>query len=102
MFNVQIINCMQYSAPDVITKRFALIEKKLLVLNEEERKQGNKKETLTESLHLTLATSSLAVGRLAAKQGLLRSPRGRLVASLHLTVKIARRSNYYIGLRNFA
>ena len=29
-----------------------------------------------------LATSSLAVGRLAAKQGSLRSPRGRLVASL--------------------
>ena len=29
-----------------------------------------------------LATSSLAVGRFAAKQGSLRSPRGRLVASL--------------------
>lgn len=29
-----------------------------------------------------LATSSLAVGRFAAKKGLLRSPRGRLVASL--------------------
>ena len=70
MFNVQIINCMQYSEPDVITQRFALIEKKLLVPNEEERKQGNKKEKLTESLHLT--------------------------------VKIARRSNYNIGLRNLA
>ena len=58
---------MQYSEPDVITQRFALIEKKLLVLNEEERKQGNKKEKLTESLHLT--------------------------------VKIARRSNYNIDLR---
>ena len=31
-----------------------------------------------------LATSSLAVGRFAAKQGSLRSPRGRLVASLRL------------------
>ena len=61
---------MQYSEPDVITQRFALIEKKLLVLNEEERKQGSKKEKLTESLHLT--------------------------------VKIARRSNYNIGLRNLA
>ena len=70
MFNVQIINCMQYSEPDVITQRFALIEKKLLVPNEEERKQGNKKEKLTESLLLT--------------------------------VKIARRSNYNIGLRKFA
>ena len=40
-----------------------------MVLNEE-KKQGNKKEKLTESLHLT--------------------------------VKIARRSNYNIGLRNFA
>ena len=29
-----------------------------------------------------LATSSLAVGRSAAKQGSLRSPRGRLAASL--------------------
>ena len=70
MFNVQIMNCMLYSEPDVITQRFAFIEKKLLVLNEEERKQGNKKETLTESLHLT--------------------------------VKIARRSNYNIGFRNLA
>ena len=41
-----------------------------MVLNEEKRKQGNKKEKLTESLHLM--------------------------------VKIARRSNYNIGLRNFA
>ena len=41
------MNCMQYSEPVVITQRFALIEKKLLVLNEEERKQGNKKEKLT-------------------------------------------------------
>ena len=31
-----------------------------------------------------LATSSLAVGRFAAKQGSLRSPRGRLVASLQI------------------
>ena len=38
-----------------------------MVLNEEKRKQGNKKEKLTESLHLT--------------------------------VKIARRSNYNIDLR---
>ena len=29
-----------------------------------------------------LATESLAVGRFAAKQGSLRSPRGRLAASL--------------------
>ena len=41
-----------------------------MVLNEEKSKQGNKKEKLTESLHLM--------------------------------VKIARRSNYNIGLRNFA
>ena len=33
-----------------------------------------------------LATSSLAVGRFAAKQGSLRSPRGRLVASLEANV----------------
>ena len=41
-----------------------------MVLNEEKRKQGNKKEKLAESLHLM--------------------------------VKVARRSNYNIGLRNFA
>ena len=33
-----------------------------------------------------LATSSLAVGRFAAKQGSPRSPRGRLVASLEANV----------------
>ena len=35
-----------------------------------------------------LATSSLAVGRFAAKKGSLRSPRGRLVASLALALKV--------------
>ena len=35
-----------------------------------------------------LATSSLAVGRLAAKQNSLRSARGRLVASLNETVLV--------------
>ena len=34
-----------------------------------------------------LATSSLAVGRFAAKQGSLCSPRGRLVASLFLLLR---------------
>ena len=38
------------------------------------------------SYDLSLATSSLAVGCLAAKDGSLRSPRGRLVASLVLAV----------------
>ena len=36
-----------------------------------------------------LATSSLAVGRLAAKQGTFRSPKGRLVASLTFPVTSA-------------
>ena len=88
-FNVQTINCMQYSEPVVIqtwlqscneinthmetlsskTQQCPLIERCYLVLNKEKRKQGNKKGKLTESLHLT--------------------------------VKIARRSNYNFGLRNF-
>ena len=72
MFNVQTINCMQYSEPVVIQTRLQsrneinthmeqLVQKhnnvlqlkrSYLVLNEEKRKQGNKKEKLTESLHL--------------------------------------------------
>ena len=79
MFNIQTINCMQYSEPVVIeisTYTEHLVQKhndflqlkwSYLVLNEEKRKQRNKKEKLTESLHLT--------------------------------VKIARRSNYNIDLR---
>ena len=78
---------MQYSEPVVIQTRsqsrneinthterfvqkhnnFLYLKRSYLVLNEEKRKQGNKKEKLTESLHLT--------------------------------VKIARRSNYNIDLR---
>ena len=74
MFNVQTINCMQYSEPVVIQTRsqsrneinthterfvqkhnnFLYLKRSYLVLNEEKRKQGNKKEKLTESLHLTV------------------------------------------------
>ena len=73
-FNVQTINCMQYSEPVVIqtwlqscneinthmetlsskTQQCPLIERCYLVLNKEKRKQGNKKGKLTESLHLTV------------------------------------------------
>ena len=43
-----------------------------------------------------LATSSLAVGRFGAKKGSLRSPRGRLVASLLLTQnKEKRRESFF-------
>ena len=90
MFNVQTINCMKYSEPVVIQTRsqsrneinthterlvqkhnnFLYLKRSYLVLNEEKRKQGNKKEKLTESLHLT--------------------------------VKIARRSNYNIDLRKLS
>ena len=41
-----------------------------------------------------LATSLLAVGRFAAKQGSLRSPRGRLVASIFLKWRVT----YLIGV----
>ena len=68
MFNVQTINCMQYSELVVIKTRWQscneiythtehLVQKhkrSYLVLNEEKRKQGNKKKKLTESLHLTV------------------------------------------------
>ena len=80
-------SCLKYSEPVVIQTRsqsrneiythterlvkkhnnFLYLKRSYLVLNEEKRKQGNKKEKLTESLHLT--------------------------------VKIARRSNYNIDLR---
>ena len=62
MFNIQTINCMQYSEPVVIeisTYTEHLVQKhndflqlkwSYLVLNEEKRKQRNKKEKLTESL----------------------------------------------------
>ena len=43
------------------------------------------KKVLRRISYGPLATSSLAVGRFAAKQGSLRSPRGRLVASLRET-----------------
>ena len=70
MFNVQTINCMRYSEPGVIQTRsqshneknthgtltavvkkqqFPLLKKKLFgrsLINEEKRKQGNKKEKL--------------------------------------------------------
>ena len=44
------------------------------------------RETASSETSRPLATSSLAVGRFAAKQGSLRSPRGRLVASLEANV----------------
>ena len=54
MFNIQTINCMQYSEPVVIeisTYTEHLVHlRSYLVLNEEKRKQRNKKEKLTESL----------------------------------------------------
>ena len=80
MFDVQTINCMQYSEPVVIqtwsqssneTNAHAehLVKKRnkisfnwkeaiwsLKTVKEEKRKQGNKKEKLTESLHLTQLT----------------------------------------------
>ena len=66
MFNIQAINCMQYSEPVVIeisTYTEHLVQKhndflqlkwSYLILNEEKRKQRNNKEKLTESLHLTV------------------------------------------------
>ena len=44
-----------------------------------------------------LVTSSLAVGRFAAKQGSLRSPRGRLVASLGRRSAINSGDAYHVG-----
>ena len=81
MFNVQTINCMQYSEPVVIQTRsqsrneinthterlvqkhnnFLYLKRSYFVLNEEKRKQGNKKEKLTESLHLTVKIISKKV-----------------------------------------
>ena len=72
MFNIQTMNCMQYSEPVLIQTRsqsrneinthterfvqkhnvFLYLIRSYLVLHEEKRKQGNKKEKLTESLHL--------------------------------------------------
>ena len=65
MFNIQTINCMQYSELVVIeisTYTEHLVQKRndflqlkwsyLILINEEKRKQRNKKEKLTESLHL--------------------------------------------------
>ena len=66
MFNIQTMNCMQYSEPVLIQTRsqsrtehfvqkhivFFYLMRSYLVLHEEKRKQGNKKEKLTESLHL--------------------------------------------------
>ena len=89
MFNIQTINCMQYNSEAVVlnsiiklgrnharnknthgtlsskTQWFALIEKKLfeLVLNKE-KKQGGKKEKLTESLHLTIKIARTEEGQI--------------------------------------
>ena len=56
MFNVQTINCMQYSEPAVIQTRLHSHNEINIwpILNKEKRKQGNKKEKLTESVHLTV------------------------------------------------
>ena len=56
MFNVQTINCMQYSEPAVIQTRLQSHNEINIwpILNKEKRKQGNKKEKLTESVHLTV------------------------------------------------
>ena len=70
MFNIQTINCMQYYEPGVIQTRSqshneinthgtltAVVNYKeaiWLILNKEKRQQGNKKEKLTESLHLVV------------------------------------------------
>ena len=57
----------------------------------------NANENPASETRRPLATSSLAVGRFAAKKGSLRSPRGRLVASLliaHLYL------NFFISSRN--
>ena len=56
MFKVQTINCMQYSEPAVIQTRSQSHNEINIwpILNKEKRKQGNKKEKLTESVHLTV------------------------------------------------
>ena len=56
MFNVQTINCMQYSELAVIQTRLQSHNEINIwpILNKEKRKQGNKKEKLTESVHLTV------------------------------------------------
>ena len=57
MFNVQTVNCMQYSELVVIQTRLQSsneinTHKEHLVQKHNNFKQGNKKEKLTESLHL--------------------------------------------------
>ena len=93
MFNVQTINCIQYSEPVVIqtrsqsrneilyskythgtlsskTQQFPLIEKKPLVLNDRKKKnKGDRKEKLTESLQLTVKIGSqkLRINKITAE-----------------------------------
>ena len=93
MFNVQTINCIQYSEPVVIqtrsqsrneilyskythgtlsskTQQFPLIEKKPLVLNDrKKKKKGDRKEKLTESLQLTVKIGSqkLRINKITAE-----------------------------------
>ena len=74
MCNVQTVNCMQYSEAVAIQtpsqsrneinthtehlvkkhNNFLQLKRSYLAHNEEKRKQGNKQEKLTESLHLTV------------------------------------------------
>ena len=54
MFNVQTINCMQYSEPAVIQTRLQSHNEINIWPIINKRKQGNKKEKLTESVHLTV------------------------------------------------
>ena len=93
MFNVQTINCIQYSEPVVIqtrsqsrneilyskythgtlsskTQQFPLTEKKPLVLNDrKKKKKGDRKEKLTESLQLTVKIGSqkLRINKITAE-----------------------------------
>ena len=103
MFNIQTINCMQYSEPVVIeisTYTEHLVQKhndflqlkwSYLVLNEEKRKQRNKKEKLTESLTIITRRSNdnvTLVSETSHKQNLCENHKAALNENLP-TLRIA-------------
>ena len=94
MFNVQTINCMQYSEP------VAIPANSIIKLGRNQCCQWNK--TLTRNIEFKNTTICFnwkeAIWSLTKKkkQG---DKKEKLTESLHLTVKIARSSNYNIDLR---
>ena len=92
MFNVQTINCMHYNSEPVLYTKF---------YNQTRSQSRNEINTHTEHLvqkHndlLQLKRSYLVLNE-EKKQG---DKKEKLTESLHLTVKIARRSNKNIDLR---